>query len=144
MCEPIQIPADGPKILFTSPWGPYAKRAVEDDPVDYFYYRNTLKQGPFQLRIFQSWHCLHFMAQNLPVESTVLENPSPEEFKRELREGNYQIVALSFTQILLGKVMEMARWLKRSTRKSNWSSAGLWDLAVQGVLPADRGTEGPQ
>ena len=46
MCEPIQIPADGPKILFTSPWGPYAKRAVEDDPVDYFYYRNTLKQGP--------------------------------------------------------------------------------------------------
>ena len=101
-----------PKILFTSPWGPYPKRTVEDDPVDFFYYRNTLKQGLFQLRIFQSWHPLHFMAQNLPVRSTVLENPSPADFKRELRQHSYQVVALSFTQLLLGKVMEMARWLK--------------------------------
>jgi radical SAM superfamily enzyme YgiQ (UPF0313 family) len=104
----------GPRILFTSPWGPYPKRAVEEDPVDYFYYRNTLKQGLFQLRIFQSWHCLHFMAQNLPVDSTVLENPSPDQFKRELARHDYQVVALTFTQLLLGKVMEMARWLKNT------------------------------
>ncbi len=102
-----------PRILFTSPWGPYPKRTVEDDPLDFFYYRNTLKQGLFQLRIFQSWHPLHFMAQNLPVGSTVLENPSPAEFKREVRSREYQVVALSFTQMLLGKVTEMARWLKR-------------------------------
>jgi radical SAM superfamily enzyme YgiQ (UPF0313 family) len=102
-----------PKILFTSPWGPYPKRAVEDDPVDFFYYRNTLKQGLFQLRIFQSWHPLHFMAQNLPVSSTVLENPSPADFKREMQRDSYQVVALTFTQLMLGKVMEMARWLKR-------------------------------
>lgn len=103
----------GPRILFTSPWGPYPKRSVEDDPLDFFYYRNTLKQGLFQLRIFQSWHPLHYMAQNLPVPSTVLENPSPAALKRELRRHDYQIVALSFTQMLLGKVIEMARWLKR-------------------------------
>ena len=104
----------GPRVLFTSPWGPYPKRAVEEDPVDYFYYRNTLKQGLFQLRIFQSWHCLHFLAQNLPLESTVLENPSPEDFKREIANNDYQVVALTFTQLLLGKVMEMARWLKET------------------------------
>ena len=103
-----------PRILFTSPWGPYPKMAIEKDPVDYFYYRNTLKQGLFQLRIFQSWHCLHFMAQNLPVDSTVLENPSPDDLKWELAQHDYQVVALTFTQLLLGKVMEMARWLKKT------------------------------
>ena len=114
MSDQAKTAPAGPRILFTSPWGPYPKMAVEEDPVDYFYYRNTLKQGLFQLRIFQSWHCLHFMAQNLPVDSTVLENPSPDDLKRELAHHDYQVVALTFTQLLLGKVMEMARWLKKT------------------------------
>jgi len=101
-----------PRILFSSPWGHYPKLPIEEDPIDYFYYRNTLKQGPFQLRIFQSWHALHFIAQNLPVESTVLENPSPRSFKSEVRKGNYQIVAISFNFLLSDKVLEMAEWLK--------------------------------
>jgi radical SAM superfamily enzyme YgiQ (UPF0313 family) len=112
--EPGTAIAGRPRVLFTSPWGPYPKRDVEDDPVDYFYYRNTLKQGLFQLRIFQSWHCLHFLAQNLPVASTVLENPAPDEVKRELASGEYQVVALSFNQMMLNKVLELARWLKKT------------------------------
>ncbi|MCW8803836.1 MAG: radical SAM protein [Ignavibacteriaceae bacterium] len=101
-----------PKILFSSPWGSYPKLSIEEDPIDYFYYRNTLKQGPFQLRIFQSWHALHFIAQNLPVESTVLENPTPRSFKSEVRKGNFQIVAISFNFLLSHNVLAMAEWLK--------------------------------
>ena len=101
-----------PKILFSSPWGSYPKLSIEEDPIDYFYYRNTLKQGPFQLRIFQSWHALHFIAQNLPVESTVLENPSSRSFKSEVRKGNYQIVAISFNFLLSHNVLAMVEWLK--------------------------------
>ena len=101
-----------PRILFSSPWGHYPKLPTEEDPIDYFYYRNTLKQGPFQLRIFQSWHALHFIARNLPVESTVLENPTQRSFKSEVRKGNYQIVAISFNFLLSDKVLEMAEWLK--------------------------------
>jgi hypothetical protein len=104
----------GPRILFTSTWGPYPKRAVSEDPLDYFYYRNTLKQGLFKLRIFQSWHCLHFIAQNLPVDSTVLESPSPDDFRKELERNDYQVVAISFTQLVIGKVLEMVRWIKQT------------------------------
>jgi hypothetical protein len=112
--EPVKCAASGPRILFTSTWGPYPKWSVEDDPLDYFYYRNTLKQGLFKLRIFQSWHCLHFIAQNLPVDCTVLESPSRDDFRKELERHDYQVVAISFSQLVLGKVLEMARWIKRN------------------------------
>jgi len=101
-----------PNILFSSPWGNYPKLPIEKDPIDFFYYRNTFKQGPFQLRIFQSWHSLHFLAQNLPVNATVLENPTPKSFKSEIRNGNYQIVAISFNFLLSENVLEMAQWIK--------------------------------
>ncbi len=103
-----------PKILFTSPCGPYAKLPVDKDPIDYFYYRNTFKQKMFQLRAFQSWHSLHFMAQNIPVASIVLENPTMKEFRKEINSGGYEIVAIGFTALLSKKVLEMARWLKLS------------------------------
>jgi len=101
-----------PNILFSSPWGYYPKLPIEEDPIDFFYYRNTLKQGPFQLRIFQSWHSLHFLAQNLPVNATVLENPTPKSFKTEIGRGNYQIVAISFNFLLSENVLAMTQWLK--------------------------------
>jgi len=103
-----------PKILFTSPCGPYAKLPVDKDPIDYFYYRNTYKQKVFQLRSFQSWHSLHFLAQNIPVESVVLENPSTKIFQNEVNSGKYQIVAIGFTILLTSKVLEMAEWLKHN------------------------------
>ncbi len=101
-----------PNILFSSPWGNYPKLPIEKDPIDFYYYRNTLKQGPFQLRIFQSWHSLHFLAQNLPLNTTVLENPTPKSFKSEFRKGNYHIVAISFNFLLSENVLQMANWLR--------------------------------
>ncbi len=103
-----------PKILFTSPCGPYAKLPLDKDPIDYFYYRNTFKQNVFQLRSFQSWHSLHYLAQNIPVSSVVLENPSFKFFKKEVNSGNYQMVAIGFTILLTQKVLEMAEWLKQN------------------------------
>lgn len=103
-----------PKILFTSPCGPYAKLAIEDDPIDYFYYRNTYKQKVFQLRSFQSWHSLHFLAQNIPIDSVVLENPTVKVFQQEVNSGKYQIVAIGFTVLLTQKVLEMVTWLKQN------------------------------
>jgi radical SAM superfamily enzyme YgiQ (UPF0313 family) len=101
-----------PNILFSSPWGYYPKLSIEEDPIDFYYYRNTLKQGAFQLRIFQSWHSLNLLAQNLSLNTTVLENPTPKSFKSEIIKGNYQIVAISFNFLLSENVLEMARWLK--------------------------------
>jgi len=103
-----------PKILFTSPCGPYPKLPVDKDPIDYFYYRNTYKQGLFQLRSFQSWHSLHYMAQNIAVPSVVLENPSMTVFQKEVNNGAYGIIAIGFTILLTRKVLEMVEWVKQN------------------------------
>jgi radical SAM superfamily enzyme YgiQ (UPF0313 family) len=101
-----------PKILFTSPCGPYPKLPIDKDPVDYFYYRNTYRQRMFQLRSFQSWHSLHFLAQNIAIDSVVLENPSFTGFQKEVNEGKYEIIAIGFTIPLTAKVLEMVDWIK--------------------------------
>jgi len=102
-----------PKILFTSPCGPYPKLPVDKDPIDYFYYRNTLKQGLFQLRSFQSWHPLHFLAQNIALPSVVIENFTFSQFKKEVSSNNYSIVAITFTVLSTHSVYEMVSWLKK-------------------------------
>ncbi|HRZ98093.1 MAG TPA: B12-binding domain-containing radical SAM protein [Paludibacter sp.] len=103
-----------PKILLTSPCGPYPKLPIDKDPVDYFYYRNTYRQRMFQLRSFQSWHSLHFLAQNIAVDSVVLENPSFARFQKEVNEGKYELIAIGFTIPLTAKVLEMAKWIKET------------------------------
>lgn len=101
-----------PKILFTSPCGPYAKLSVAEDPIDYFYYRNTFGQKMFKLRSFQSWHSLHFLAQNIPIPSLVLENPTEKIFQAEVNSGQYGIISIGFTILLTKKVYEMVSWVK--------------------------------
>ncbi len=103
-----------PKILFSSPCGPYPKLPVDKDPIDYFYYRNTYKQKMFQLRSFQSWHSLHFMAQNIAIPSVVLENPSEKIFQKEINSGDYDILSISFTILLTKRVFEMVEWVKQN------------------------------
>ena len=103
-----------PRILFVSPCGPYPKTRVDQDPVDFFYYRNTLGQGIFRLRSFQSWYSLHFLAQNLAIPSVVLENPSMRQFQHEVSRYNYQVVALGFTVITAARILAMVHWLKKN------------------------------
>jgi hypothetical protein len=111
---PTSAPRPVPRILFCSPCGPYPKARVDRDPVDFFYYRNTLGQGPFQLRSFQSWYSLHFLAQNLPVPSVVLENPRMRRFQEEILSGGYQVIAIGFTAITTARVLQMVSWIKQA------------------------------
>lgn len=103
-----------PRILFVSPCGPYPKAPLAKDPVDFFYYRNTLGQRLFQMRSFQSWYSLHFLAQNLPVPSVVLENPTMHRFRKELEGGRYAAVAIGFTVITTANVLQMVSWVKQA------------------------------
>jgi len=102
-----------PKILFLSPYIPYKKNSVKRDPLDIFYYRNTFDQGIFQLRQTHSWHPLHYLAQNLGVYSVVLENPLFKQFKNEVKKGGYDIIAFTFTAVLIKRLLKMVRWVKK-------------------------------
>lgn len=103
-----------PKILFSSPYIPNPKSSVRGDGIDFFYYRNTIGQKIFQLRQMQSWHPLHFLAQNLPVDSVVIENPTMRAFQREVEKGHYDVVAFSFTVISTARIIGMVSWLKEN------------------------------
>jgi hypothetical protein len=59
-----------------------------------------------------SWHPLHFLAQNLPVESAVLENPTWKRFQREVDRGGYDVVAITFTLSFAKKLLDMVTWLR--------------------------------
>lgn len=111
--DEARAPARRPRLLLVSPCVPYPKAGVRDDNVDYFYYRNTFGQGMFQLRQWHSWHPLHYLAQNLPVPSVVLENATWKRFTAEVRGGAYDVVALTFTVLHARKVLEMVRWLRQ-------------------------------
>jgi hypothetical protein len=107
------------KILFSTPYIPYKKAKLFEDNIDFFYYRNTLRQGIFQLRQNQSWHPLHFIAQNLPVRSVVLENPTLKQFKEEINKNNYDAVALSFSIVTTQRILEMVSWIKEFYPKTD-------------------------
>jgi haloalkane dehalogenase len=106
------------KILFSTPYIPYKKARLLEDNIDFFYYRNTLRQGIFQLRQMQSWHPLHFLAQNLPVESVVLENPTFRQFEREIISHDYDIAAFSFSIVTASRILEMARCVRNNSPKT--------------------------
>ena len=129
-----------PRVLFCSPCGPYPKAPVDRDPIDFFYYRNTLGQGLFQLRSFQSWYSLHFLAQNLPVPSVVLENPTMRRFQEEVEGGGYQVVAIGFTVITTARVLEMVSWLKRARPEIESHPGRLRDGCLQGSGPGRHGS----
>lgn len=103
-----------PRILFTSPYIPLPKSGVREDNMDYFYYRNTFAQKVFQIRQMHSWHPLHYLAQNLPVYAVVLENPYFEAFVREIEQGAYNVLCLTFTVMLSDRLLNMIRWVKHN------------------------------
>jgi radical SAM superfamily enzyme YgiQ (UPF0313 family) len=101
-----------PKILFSSPITPYPPKKMEDDNIDFFYYRSSLKQGIFQMRQMHSWHPLHYLAQNLPCRSMVLENPTFRKFQDKVRRGGYDVVCMTFSIMTSSQILKMCSWVK--------------------------------
>jgi len=99
------------KVLLTSPFTPYIKSDPIDDDTDFFYQKNTIGQKMFTMKQVHHWHALHYIAQNIGVDSVVLENPSWDEFEREITQGQFQVVAISFTIKSVLKTIRMLKFL---------------------------------
>ncbi len=72
----------------------------------------------FQLKSTQSWHPLHLLAQNLPVNSVVLENADFNVFVKTLRERTFEIVAIGYTSIATATVLKMVKLIKEHSPQS--------------------------
>jgi len=102
-----------PRILFSSTCKPF--ELVGGVPAtDNMGMRLTRGQGLFSLYEHTHYNGLHLLAQNVSAGSVVLENPSLDRFRQELREG-YEYVGLSFKPINTERLLEMCAIVRRES-----------------------------
>jgi len=124
------------RVLLSSVFGPYAQddefgsRAI--NPMELYHNQVTRAQGSFSLRMFhRSWGIMMLQA-NITAPCTVLDFPTREDFVRELRAYQYDIVGISSIIVNLGKVREMCR-LVREISPASKIVVGGHVAAIPGV-----------
>jgi radical SAM superfamily enzyme YgiQ (UPF0313 family) len=105
------------KILLTSVFGPYAQddaygsRAI--NPMELFHNQVTRVQGPFSLRMFHRSFSLLLLQENIEAPCAVLDFPTDERFRKELRKNRYDVVGISSILSNAGKVGAMCALIRR-------------------------------
>jgi radical SAM superfamily enzyme YgiQ (UPF0313 family) len=104
------------RVLLTSVFGPYAQddefgsRAI--NPMELYHNQVTRAQGGFSLRMFhRSWGIM-MIQQNISAPCTLLDFPTRDDFARELKANNYDIVGISSIIVNFSKVREMCRMVR--------------------------------
>ncbi|MGO9087601.1 MAG: B12-binding domain-containing radical SAM protein [Candidatus Sulfotelmatobacter sp.] len=101
------------RILLTSVFGPYAQddefgsRSI--NPMELYHNQVTRAQGSFSLRMFhRSWGIMMIQA-NISAPCAVLDFPTRDDFARELKANQYDVVGISSIIVNVAKVREMCR-----------------------------------
>jgi radical SAM superfamily enzyme YgiQ (UPF0313 family) len=104
------------RILLTSVFGPYAQddefgsRSI--NPMELYHNQVTRAQGSFSLRMFhRSWGIMLIQA-NISAPCTVLDFPTQQDFARELKQHQYDVVGITSIIVNLAKVREMCRMIR--------------------------------
>jgi hypothetical protein len=108
------------KVLLTSVFGPYG---VDDEygeqscRMELFHNQVTREQGVFSIRMFHPSFGLHFLAENISPQTTVLDFPSEARFVEELENG-YDVVGISFIVPNFLKAKRMAELVRKHSPRS--------------------------
>lgn len=101
------------KVLLSAVFGPYAQddefgsRSI--NPMELYHNQVTRVQGVFSPRRFHHTWGIRFIQSNIAAPCTVLDFPTREDFARELKENQYDIVGISAIAVNVWKVKEMCR-----------------------------------
>lgn len=111
-----------PRILFSSVFKPYTQDDVFGsrtiNPMELFHNQVTRAQGAFSVRMHHRSYGLIMMQENLEAPSVVLDFPTRERFRKEVRKGNYDIIGISGIVCNVGKVKEMCRIARKFAPKA--------------------------
>jgi len=108
------------KLLLTSVVGPYAvddEYGVKENKMELFHNQVTREQGIFSYRFNHRSQGLYFLAENVDMPTTVLDFPSFNRFKKELKKG-YDYIGISFIIPNFKKAKEMSRIIRELSPKS--------------------------
>ncbi|MGE5799080.1 MAG: B12-binding domain-containing radical SAM protein, partial [Syntrophaceae bacterium] len=104
------------RILLTSVFGPYAQDdeygSRRINPMELYQNQVTRIQGGFSLRMFHPSFALRMLQANIDAPCTVLDYPTLEDFTREIRDHEYDIVGISSIVPNTGKVKEMCERIR--------------------------------
>jgi len=99
-------------VLISSVFKPFGCPGPYEAPgnlyeIGVFHRSFTRRQGMFTMLQQQHSYSLHLIAHNLDADCTVLDYPSQERFRQELREGDYDLVAIGCVVSTLAKARRM-------------------------------------
>ncbi|TBR25073.1 hypothetical protein EPO15_02815 [bacterium] len=123
------------RVLLVTAHGPYAP-VWGENLHDLFAARLTRGQGMFSFT--SHWHAfgLHLIAENLRAPTTVLEEPSLEDFTRELAQG-YDVVGFQLMSRHSVRVAAMAEAVKKALPRARVVLGGFGAAALADDVPND-------
>jgi hypothetical protein len=116
-----------PRVLLSSVFKPfgvdniYARR---DSKLELFHNQLTKYQGVFSIRNFHNTFGLHLIASNIEAPTTVLDFPTLDRFRRELRKG-YDVVGIGAIAPNFQKVKKMAEAARELSPRSTLVIGGF-------------------
>jgi radical SAM superfamily enzyme YgiQ (UPF0313 family)/anti-anti-sigma regulatory factor len=127
------------KLLLTTVFRPFG---VDDQygnatTLAEFHHTNlTRAQGIFSIRGANPNLGLHFIAENLQIPTMVIENPSLDEFKQELKKG-YAYVGINFAPTTFAKAKKMCELTKEISPSSKTIVGGYGTAVPEAAQMAD-------
>jgi haloalkane dehalogenase len=124
------------RVLFASPYKPFALAENGSDPLDPFTGQLSPTQGPFAMTMHSHYWAFYLMAENLGAECCVLEHPTLAEFEAELRKG-YDVVGFQVNWNTLRRTAEMIQRAEEIAPNATRVVGGYAVAQVLDPLPPD-------
>ncbi len=129
------------KILLASVFGPYAVDDAfgrKENRMELFHNQVTREQGIFSIRMNHQSFGLHFIAENINAPAIVLDFPTEDRFKSEIRKG-YDYVGISFITPNFAKARRMAELVRIHAPESRIILGGHGTAipGIEGLIDCD-------
>ncbi len=124
-----------PRVLLTASYCPNAPLRGED-PLNLMSTRWTRKHGDFQLDMYGHYFALYLLAENVTNPTTVLENPTWEDFEAELENG-YDYVGFQLKSLHTAKIARMIKLTREKCPDTKIIVGGYGVSALSTPVPGD-------
>ena len=115
--HPLHPLATRARVLLSSVFGPYSQDdeygSRKINPMELYQNQVTRLQGGFSLRMFHRSFGLMMIQANIDAPCTLLDFPTLERFRDELRKQSYNVIGISGIIANVGKVAKMCELIRQ-------------------------------
>ncbi|MGD0845922.1 MAG: cobalamin-dependent protein, partial [Geobacteraceae bacterium] len=115
--HPLHPLATRARVLLSSVFGPYSQDdeygSRKINPMELYQNQVTRLQGGFSLRMFHRSFGLMMIQANIDAPCTLLDFPTLERFREEIRQQSYNVIGISGIIANVGKVAKMCELIRQ-------------------------------